>query len=86
MNRSILAVAGAALLVTALVPRALAMEPVELTASSNPSVEPGIQAEQAYFSSSRDRLSQGTARPADHDLPTAQQRAPQGYSVLDLSF
>jgi len=86
MIRFSLAFVGASLLLAAVAPQAFALEPVVLTASSEVSLDPSIEAEQAYFSNSRAHLGSGVVSPADSGLQQGQPRAPRGYSVLDLSF
>ena len=86
MIRFPLGLVGASLLLAAVAPQAFAMEPVVLTASSEVSLDPSIEAEQAYFSNSRAHLGSGVVSPADLGLQQGQPRAPRGYSVLDLSF
>ncbi len=86
MIRFSLVFVGASLLLAAVAPQAVAMEPLVLTASSEVSLDPSIEAEQAYFSNSRAHLGSGVVSPADLGLQQGQPRAPRGYSVLDLSF
>lgn len=86
MIRFSLGLVGASLLLAALAPLAFALEPVVLTASSDVSLDPSIEAEEAYFSNSRAHLGSGVVSPADPGLQQGQPRAPRGYSVLDLSF
>ena len=86
MIRFSLGLVGASLLLAALAPLAFALEPVELTTSSDVSLDPSIEAEEAYFSNSRAHLGSGVVSPADPGLQQGQPRAPRGYSVLYLSF
>jgi len=68
MIRFSLVFVGASLLLAAVAPQAFAMEPVVLTASSEVSLDPSIEAEQAYFSNSRAHLGSGVVSPADLGL------------------
>ena len=86
MIRFSFAVVSASLLLAALSPQASAMEPLVLSAGSEVSLDQGIQAEQAHFNRSSTRLSKGTTPSAHQGNPSDQQKHPQAYSVLDLSF
>ena len=86
MTRFSFVVVSASLLLAGLLPQASAMEPLVLSASRDVSLDQGIQAEQAHFNRSSARLSQGPSPSADQGNDSAQQKHPQAYSVLDLSF